>query len=149
MAQSATFTERKRCNKRWTGLNILLMVIGFVLFWPLGLAMLAWIVWGDEISRTADDLKSRFGTFSRSAPMRSYSAYGGAYTGNVAFDEYRNRELKRLEEERRKIEEMRSEFEDFLREARRAKDQDEFEKFMSAFEKRASKSEKSGKNKND
>lgn len=145
MAQSATFTDRKRSNKRWSGLNVLLMVIGFVLFWPLGLAMLAWIVWGDEISRMADEFKSRFGSMSRSMPVRAYSA---SHTGNMAFDEYRARELERLEEERRKIDAMRTEFEDFLREVRRAKDQDEFEKFMAAFEKRTAKSDKSGKSKN-
>ena len=144
MAQSAIFTERKRCSKRWSGLNVLLMVIGFVLFWPLGLAMLAWIVWGDVISRMADDCKSRFGSMSRSMPARPFNV---SATGNMAFDEYRARELERLEEERRKVEAMRTEFEDFLREVRRAKDQEEFEKFMAAFEKRTAKSGKSGKSK--
>jgi len=144
MAQSATFTDRKRCNKRWSGLNVLLMVIGFVLFWPLGLAMLAWIVWGDEISRMADDCKSRFGSMSRAMPARPFTA---SATGNMAFDEYRARELERLEEERRKVEAMRTEFEDFLREVRRAKDQEEFEKFMAAFDKRTARSGKSGKTK--
>jgi hypothetical protein len=146
MAQSATFTDRKRCNKRWTGLNVLLMIVGFVLFWPLGLAMLAWIVWGDEISRMADEFKSRFGGMSQSAPVRRFSAAG---TGNMAFDEYRARELERLEEERRKIEAMRSEFEEFLREVRRAKDQEEFEKFMAAFEQRTAKTGKSPRRKGD
>lgn len=29
----------------WTPLTILLMVLGFIMFWPLGLAMLAYILW--------------------------------------------------------------------------------------------------------
>lgn len=45
-------------------------------------------------------------------------------TGNTAFDEYRETTLKRLEEERR-------EFTHFLERLRRAKDQDEFDEFMS------------------
>ena len=57
----------------------------------------------------------------------------------MAFDEYRAKELKRLEEERRKIDAMRAEFEEFLNEVRRAKDQEEFERFMAAFEKRSAK----------
>lgn len=142
MSQTATLNNRKCSSKRWTPLNILLMVIGFVLFWPLGLAMLAWIVWGDEIRRMADEFKSRFGDFAPSMPRHAYS---GAHTGNVAFDEYRKRELERLEEERRKVEAMRTEFEDFLREVRRAKDQEEFERFMASFEKRTAKSAKPGK----
>lgn len=142
MTHTATFTARRRCNRRWSGLNVLLMIVGFVLFWPLGLAMLAWIVWGDEISRMADEFRGRFGSVSRSVPIRPYTA---ARTGNMAFDEYRARELERLEEERRKIDAMRSEFEEFLHEVRRAKDQEEFEKFMAAFEKKTAKSAKSDK----
>ena len=46
------------------------------------------------------------------------------YTGNIAFDEYREMTLKRLEEEKRQ-------FVQFLEKLRRAKDQDEFDKFMS------------------
>jgi hypothetical protein len=33
----------------WTPATIALMVIGFMVFWPLGLAMLAYILWGDRL----------------------------------------------------------------------------------------------------
>src|SRR5690606_3895967 len=33
----------------WTPATIALMVLGFVVFWPLGLAMLAYIIWGDRL----------------------------------------------------------------------------------------------------
>ena len=141
MSQSATVSSHKCSNRRWSPLNIFLMIVGFIVFWPLGLAMLAWIVWGDEIRRVAGELKSQFssqfGSVSRPAHgwAQSYSA-----TGNMAFDEYRAKELKRLEEERRKIDAMRAEFEEFLNEVRRAKDQEEFERFMAAFEKRSARS---------
>lgn len=133
MNQTAT-ASRVGSRGRWNALNIVLMVIGFAVFWPLGLAMLAWIIWGDEISGKADELKERFRSFSerasdfRPGPMRD--------TGNVAFDEYRAAELKRLDEERRKLEEMRNEFETFLKELRRVKDQEEFDRFMTAFRNR-------------
>ena len=45
-----------------------------------------------------------------------------ARTGNVAFDDWREAELTRLEEERRKLDEARAEFDEYLRELRRAKD---------------------------
>lgn len=111
----------------WTPLNIALMVMGFVLFWPLGLAMLAYIMWGDRFQDMARDARDQF-----RGPMRSMNRVyeGYANTGNVAFDEYRAREMKRLEEERRKLDEMRTEFDDFLRNLRRAKDQEEFDRFM-------------------
>jgi hypothetical protein len=133
MNQTATAT--RACHRgRWTALNIVLMIVGFALFWPLGLAMLAWIIWGDEISAKAEELKGGFRTFSERAP-----AFGGArsgHTGNAAFDEYRAREIERLAEERRKLDAMRAEFEGFLKELRRVKDQEEFDRFMASFRNR-------------
>ena len=110
------------------------MIIGFAVFWPLGLAMLAWIIWGDEIGRKAEELKGQF----RPSPTARRHFRAGPFrdTGNVAFDEWRERELKRLEEERRKLDEMRAEFETFLKELRRVKDQEEFDRFMQAFRNR-------------
>ncbi|MBE0694164.1 MAG: DUF2852 domain-containing protein, partial [Aquamicrobium sp.] len=42
----------------------------------------------------------------------------------------REKELERLAEERRKLDEMREEFDAYARELRRAKDQQEFDRFM-------------------
>ena len=52
-------------------------------------------------------------------------------SGNYAFDEYREKELKRLDEERRRLEEDRREFEEYVHNLRRARDREEFERFMS------------------
>jgi hypothetical protein len=112
----------------WTPLTILLMVVGFIVFWPLGLAMLAYIIWGDripEIKRHFQGAKSEFSKEFAGCGRRSH-----ARTGNAAFDEYRARELKRLEEERRKLEDERQEFETFMRNLQRARDQEEFDRFM-------------------
>ena len=126
-----TVTARNTCLKRgWSPLNVVLMIAGFIIFWPLGLAMLAWIIWGDEIGRMFGDAKAQFRGAACSAP---FSAAATGRTGNLAFDEYRTAELKRLAEERRKLEEMRAEFEGFVSELRRAKDQDEFERFMAGY----------------
>jgi hypothetical protein len=53
-----------------------------------------------------------------------------APSGNVAFDDYREGVLRRLEEERRQLDAQQAEFAAFLRDLRRAKDQDEFDRFM-------------------
>ena len=126
---------------RWSPLNILLMVIGFALFWPLGLAMLAYIVWGDEIGRLTADLKDRFSGLGASNPLRGL-AFGE--TGNVAFDEYRARELQRLDEERRKLEGMKSEFDAFLKQLRRVKDQEEFDRFLAEYSRRSDRTDETG-----
>ena len=109
----------------WTPLTILLMIVGFWLFWPLGLAMLAYIIWGDripEVRRHFGEMKRDFGCSTR------HRTYGGYRSGN-AFDDYRERELRRLDEERRKLDEERREFEEFVHNLRRARDQEEFDRF--------------------
>ena len=123
---------RYQSRGRWTALNIVLMILGFAIFWPLGLAMLAWIIWGDEIGAKAEDVKAHFRSFGeRAQRFRPAENFGfQSRTGNAAFDEYRAQELKRLEEERRKLEAMRADFEKFLGELRRVKDQEEFDRFM-------------------
>jgi hypothetical protein len=134
---NTTATASRFCSRgRWSALNIVLMIIGFAVFWPLGLAMLAWIIWGDEIGQKVEELKGQFRSFSDRAP--SFRAGPFRDTGNVAFDEYREQELKRLEEERRKLDAMRAEFDGFLKELRRVKDQEEFDRFMREFRNRTS-----------
>jgi hypothetical protein len=136
---NTTATAPRYCGRgRWTALNIVLMIVGFAVFWPLGLAMLAWIIWGDEIAAKVEEFKGQFRSFSDRAP--SFRVGPLADTGNVAFDEYRARELERLAEERRKLDAMRAEFDRFLKELRRAKDQEEFDRFMREFRNRTSES---------
>ena len=133
-----TATATRFCSRgRWSALNIVLMIVGFAVFWPLGLAMLAWIIWGDEIGRKTEELKGQFRSFSdRTSSFRGPASAWARDTGNVAFDEYRAREMQRLDEERRKLDEMRGEFEGFVKELRRVKDQEEFDRFMESFRNR-------------
>ncbi|MHC5655783.1 DUF2852 domain-containing protein [Stappia sp.] len=121
--------QRRSCAIRpgWSPLTIGLMVLGFIFAWPIGLAMLAYILWGDRLRGAFDDARHQF----RTSPVgRGMSSGLRGDTGNSAFDAYRDRELRRLEEERARIETMRAEFDDFLRELRRKKDHEEFDRFM-------------------
>ena len=113
----------------WTPATIALMVIGFMVFWPLGLAMLAYIIWGDRLDGFKRDVnRTTDGFFAgcRRATHRSH-----ARTGNVAFDDWREAELERLAGERRRLDETLAEFDSYARELRRAKDEEEFNRFMS------------------
>lgn len=122
----------------WTPATIALMVVGFMVFWPLGLAMLAYIIWGDRLDGFKRDMnRATDGIFAgcrRGSEKMARWGNGGraARTGNVAFDEWRDRELDRLAEERRKLDEAIAEFDDYARELRRAKDQEEFDRFMAS-----------------
>ena len=126
----------------WTPATIALMVIGFMLFWPLGFAMLAYILWGDRLESFKRDVNKAtdgvFSGFGRACGKTQFSA-----TGNAAFDDWREKELERLSEERRKLEEMRADFESYARELRRAKDKEEFDRFMD--ERRATQKKSSGR----
>lgn len=116
----------------WTPATIALMVIGFMVFWPLGLAMLAYIIWGDRLEGFKRDVnRATDGVFAgcrRGSHRRGH--HSGPRTGNVAFDDWREKELERLAEERRKLDETLTEFDEYARELRRAKDQEEFDRFM-------------------
>jgi len=114
----------------WTPVTIAMMVLGFMIFWPLGLAMIAYIIWGDRLDQFKADVNKATdnvsGVFSRN------SRFCMQRTGNVAFDDWREAELKRLHEERIKLDNMRAEFDDYARELRRAKDQKDFDAFMAS-----------------
>lgn len=119
----------------WTPVTIAMMIIGFMIFWPLGLAMIAYIIWGDrldafksDVNAATDKASEMFNQGRSFRNCRSRSTH--ARTGNVAFDDWREAELKRLHEERMKLDAMRAEFDDYARELRRAKDQKEFDSFM-------------------
>ena len=117
----------KQLRPAWTPVNIGLMVVFFATgFWPLGLAMIFYMAYGKEMGI---DL-SNWGAAKRSG-SRVMSSFGNApaRTGNAAFDEWREQELDRLNEERRKLDEARAEFDEYVKELRRARDRDEFEAF--------------------
>lgn len=103
----------------WTPLSITLMVVGFIVFWPLGLAMLGWIIWGERLESWWAENRHRV---KAGRPVDA--------SGNEAFEEYRRAELDRLERERRRIEEEAAEFQTFLRELRMKRDREEFDRFM-------------------
>lgn len=118
----------------WTPATIALMVLGFIVFWPLGLAMLAYILFGERLQAFKRDANDKFDGFARScrggARWRNNGWTAHQSSGNMAFDDWRKAELDRIEEERRKLDEMRAEFDSYMRELRRARDQEEFDRFM-------------------
>jgi hypothetical protein len=132
--------EREKMNTTalirpaWTPATIALMVVGFMVFWPLGFAMLAYIIWGDRLEGFKRDVnRATDGIFAgcrRGADKAHVWGNGNARTGNVAFDDWREKELERLAEERRKLDESLAEFDEYMRELRRAKDQEDFDRFM-------------------
>ncbi len=114
----------------WTPATVALMVLGFVVFWPLGLAMLAYILFGERFRGFKRDVNQATDGFFAGCRRGRHRRGWERDTGNVAFDDWRKAELDRLEEERRKLDEMCADFDSYMRELRRAKDQEEFDRFM-------------------
>ena len=107
---------------------IALMVLGFVLFWPIGLAILGYLIWSGRMGCGKKGMRNNWqqrmaGKFERKMERFGMTAKAYQPTGNRAFDEYREETLRRLEEEA-------DEFRTFLDKLRMAKDKAEFEDFM-------------------
>lgn len=118
----------------WTPVTVVLMIIGFIVFWPLGLLMLVYIIWGNrvpELKRHFEGAGENMAREFRGCGWRSNRGYSNySRSGNFAFDDYREKELKRLDEERRRLDEERREFESYVHDLRRARDKEEFDRFM-------------------
>tara|TARA_B100002051_G_scaffold262774_1_gene285751 strand:+ start:1042 stop:1518 length:477 start_codon:yes stop_codon:yes gene_type:complete len=114
------------------GAWIALMVAGFIFAGPLGLVILAFILFTGRFGR-------RWRT-GQAVQKRSFgcSGVGGVHvsrsTGNAAFDAYKADTLDRLQREQQ-------EFEEFLGRLREARDKAEFDQYMEERAKEAAQSE--------
>jgi len=105
---------------------IALIVLAFVLFWPIGLALLAYVIWSGRMGCGRHGGAGRWYFNEREGRPGPWGRWGFNRTessGNRAFDEYKMETLKRLEEEQK-------EFREFLDRLRHAKDKAEFDQFM-------------------
>jgi hypothetical protein len=141
----------RRCGRsRWRPVELLAMILGFIVFWPIGLAVLFLKVWQKREGRPDQDLVDF--VQERTSDMRSrcaarraqwapaewaqkewrpgFGGFGQRPTGNSAFDDWRTAELTRLEEERQKLVQAERDFAEHLDKLRRARDREEFDRFM-------------------
>jgi hypothetical protein len=101
-------------DRRGKAAWLIVMILSFIFVWPIGLAILFYMIWSNRMSR------SFFGCCQ--------SRKQHITTGNTAFDAYKEDTLKRLEDEQ-------SAFQGFLQRLREAKDKTEFDDFMNGREK--------------
>jgi Protein of unknown function (DUF2852) len=109
---------------------IAVTVLGFLIWWPIGLALLLFTLgsrkmgcwsqdrWSNKMERMQYKMERM-----RNRMERGGFPFGPPSSGNRAFDEYRMETLRRLEEEQK-------EFREFLDRLRHAKDKEEFDLFM-------------------
>jgi hypothetical protein len=115
------------------------MIAGFIIFWPIGLAVLAYMIWSGRMgcrnyafgSEMRDEWRSHREEWrARKRELREKFraerhrfTRGSTSSGNSAFDDYKAETLKRLENEQ-------AEFNEFLDNLRRSRDKAEFDQFM-------------------
>ena len=113
---------------------IALTILGFIFFWPAGLAILAYLLWSGRMGCWKHGRGRWYEACAeeRQGAAERWFGHGrrGASSGNRAFDEYRAETLRRLEEEQR-------EFKEFLDRLRFAKDKAEFDEFLAERRRRA------------
>jgi len=101
---------------------LIAMIAGFVVFWPVGLALLAYMIWSKRMfSRSC--LGNRHDHQDRSGDTSGEMARAFRPSGNAAFDAYKADTIRRLTDEQEA-------FESFLQRLRDAKDKQEFDSFM-------------------
>ncbi len=108
----------------WSITNIVAMVIGFVLFWPLGLFMLYWIFKGREVT----DLRRHFA--EKWNRFKGNDAAGASGADNQVFNEYQQTQFDRIREIKDEIKERARRFAEFRSDAKRRADEEEFRRFM-------------------
>jgi hypothetical protein len=104
----------ERGKKAW----IAAIVVSFIVFWPIGLALLAYMIWSKRMFSRSHCAHRRDRRSHHMEYSRAYSS-----SGNTAFDSYKAEMLRRLESEQEA-------FETFLQRLREAKDKSEFDNFM-------------------
>lgn len=119
LRRTEAWLDRKG-RKAW----IAAMILGFIAFWPIGLALVAYITYTNRWS--ADPMTGQGPRRARCHARQDngFAAFRVAQpSGNAAFDSYKSEMLKRLEDEQ-------TAFEAFLQRLRDAKDKSEFDAFM-------------------
>jgi hypothetical protein len=111
-----------RLDELPTYMWVALAILGFVFWWPLGLAVLVYFLWSGRMRCCGIGFGQNNNSTRRDGPARNWTGQPRS-SGNRAFDEYRAETLKRLEEEQRA-------FQEYLERLRMAKDRAEFDQFM-------------------
>lgn len=109
----------------WSCLNIAAMVLGFVLFWPVGLLILYGNIKGVSVKEVPKMVRQKF-----SKIKGSWHHDGEHSSDNVIFNEFQQTQFDRIREIRDEIKERSRRFTQFRENAKRRADEEEFNRFM-------------------
>ena len=109
-----------------SGWYVAATVAAFVIFWPVGLAMLVWAFWHQEIRSSSVWQKIR----GAQVPKPDFATFISRKPDNAALADYLGREQERLREEQRKLDDLVKAFQAFQAAERQASDRRDFENFL-------------------
>ncbi len=129
MNDNSNHSARQGCcglgsKANWSGINIAAMVVGFVLFWPLGLFMLYWILTGRNVLDMRAELSDKWQQWKNGGSSKA----GGI--DNEVFNEYQQTQYDRIREIKEEIKSRARRFAEFRSNAKRRADEEEFRRFM-------------------
>lgn len=110
----------------WSGTNLIAMVAGFVLFWPLGLFMLYWIFKGREVRDLPQQVMGKWHELKRGG----FCPMGEAGSDNPVFNAYQQAQYDRIREIKAEIKARARRFAEFRARAKARADEEEFRRFM-------------------
>ncbi|MBX2881394.1 MAG: DUF2852 domain-containing protein [Granulosicoccus sp.] len=113
-----------RRKGNWSTMNIAAMVLGFVLFWPVGLIVLFWIMAGRNAVELPEAIRNQW------SQMRGFWREENDADENVIFREYQQTQYDRIQEIKDEIKSRSRRFSEFRASAKRRADQEEFNRFM-------------------
>ncbi len=126
-----------RSGSPWTPFGIGMMVLAYIMFWPLGLVLTLWMVSGRHvidlpraIGETVSGWFPRRGEGWTRSEWRNECAGRGRSSGNSVFDDYQQTQYDRISEIKREIKDTWNRFRDFRHDEQRRQERDEFDRFM-------------------
>jgi len=131
-SQQQSQSHESCCKKgNWSFMNIAAMVVGFILFWPVGLFLLFWNISGREVKDLPSVIQEKCaavfnGSFCRSKGNKDSTG------NNSVFEEYQQTQHDRITEIKEEIKDRARRFRDFRANAKRRADESEFKDFMSS-----------------
>ena len=121
----------KRCCAKgnWSGINIAAMVVGFIVFWPVGLVILYWNIKGRDVKDLPKKIQEKW------TAMVAGKGFGSSSdelrTDNNVFNEFQQTQYDRITEIKEEIKSRAGRFNLFRSDAKRRADEQEFKDFMS------------------
>jgi len=130
----STQYEGRACQSKshdksnWTAINTAIVVLGFIIWWPIGLFLLFWV----ESGRHIEQLLAAIGGCRSKIKSFKSKYVDDMESDNVIFNEYQKTQYDRITEIKDEIRARSQRFRDFRDDVKRREDEEEFNRFMAS-----------------